>query len=300
MAEFVASMLRSGVPIALAGVGVLFAVRAGIFHLGLEGLMLSSAFVAVAVGRGTDSIWLAVGGALLASAILSVLYWWLIEHLGADAVIAGLGLTTLSVGGTAFFLDVIFDVRGRIDSRVALPRPVRGADDGIGAYVTELSILGWLTIPLVVVAWVVLRRTRFGLRLSAVGSFSYGARAAGVDEPRVRLAAMLCASVGAALAGVEIALGGLSAFSENMTAGRGFIALAAALFGLLHPFGTGLAALFFGSAAAIGVVTQINSIDSVPRPFILMIPFLVTIAAVSFSSIARRRAIERRSRAGLA
>ncbi len=294
MEEFIASTLRSSVPLALAGVGALFAVRAGIFHLGIEGLMLASAFTAVGVAHSTESIILAVLAALVVSAVLSTIYWFLLDHLHADAIIVGLGLTTLSVGGTAFFLDVIFGQRGRLDSPVGLPRPIRGADDGAASLVSELSILGWLTPLLVLASFMLLRRTAFGLRITAVGTYSYGARAAGIRESRVRLAAMLCTSVGSALAGVELALGGLSTFSEGITGGRGFIALAAALFGQLHPLATAAAAVFFGAANAIGVVTQVNSIDFVPRPFILMIPFIITIAAVTVSAIVRTQAQQRR------
>jgi len=289
MEEFVASSIRTSIPLALAGVGSLFAVRAGIFHLGIEGLMLASAFAAVGVAHATSSVLLAVGAALAVSALLSLVYWALIDKLGANAIIAGLGLTTACIGGTAYFLDAIFDRRGRLDSPVGLPRPIRGAEDGLGAYVSELSILGWLTPVLVFIAWMILRRSRLGLRITAVGTYSYGAQAAGVQEQRVRLQAMLLTSIGAALAGTELALGGLSAFSEGMTNGRGFIALAAALFGLMHPLGTAAAAVFFGAAEAVGVVTQIQGFDLLPRPFILMIPFALTIAAVTASAIVRKR-----------
>lgn len=290
MEEFIASTVRTSIPLTLAGVGALFAVRAGIFHLGIEGLMLAAAFAAVGAAHATGSVMLAVGAALVVSAVLSYVYWFLMDKLGADSVIAGLGLTTLCIGGSAFFLDAIFDKRGRLDSPAGLPRLVRGADSGLGAYVSELSILGWLTPVLVLVAWVVLRRSRLGLRIVAVGTYSDGARAAGVDEQRVRLQAMMITSVGAALAGVELSLGGLSTFSEGMTNGRGFIALAAALFGLLHPVGTAAAAMFFGASEAVGVVTQVQGIDVLPRPFILMIPFLLTIIAVTVSAVVRGRA----------
>ncbi|MCY4036709.1 MAG: ABC transporter permease [bacterium] len=290
MEEFIASTLRSSVPLAYAGVGCLFAIRAGIFHLGIEGLMLSSAFAAVGIAHETDSVLLAVAGALVVSAALSVVYWATIDLLHADSIIAGLGLTTLSVGGAAFLLDVIFDQRGRLDSGVGLPRPIKGAQAGISSLVTDLSILGWFAPLFVLLYWLVLRRTAFGLRITAVGSYSYGARAAGIRESRIRLHAMLCTSVGSSLAGVELALGGLRAFSEDLTGGRGFIALAAALFGQLNPIGTAFAALFFGSANAIGVVTQIHSVDVLPRPFILMTPFVITILFLTLSAIATRRA----------
>ena len=289
MEEFIASTIRVSVPLALAGVGSLFAVRAGIFHLGIEGLMLAGAFTAVGIAHRTESVILAVVGALVISAILSWIYWLLMEKLRADAVIAGLGITGFAVGGTAFFLNVVFDRRGRLDSVVRLPRPVSGPQDGVAAYVNELSILGWLTPPLVVLAWFLMRRSQFGLRLTAVGTYSYGARAAGVHEGRTRLQAMLLTSVGAGLAGVELSLGGLSTFSEGMTNGRGFIALAAALFGLLHPIGTAAAAVFFGAAEAVGVVTQVKGVDFLPRPFILTIPFVLTILAVTAGAVARSR-----------
>ena len=289
MEEFIASTIRVSVPLALAGVGSLFAVRAGIFHLGIEGLMLAGAFTAVGIAYQAESVFLAVLGALVVSAVLSWIYWLLMEKLRADAVIAGLGITGFAVGGTAFFLNVVFDRRGRLDSAVGLPRPVSGPQEGIAAYVSELSILGWLTPPLVLGAWFLMRRTQFGLRLTAVGTYSYGARAAGVYEGGTRLRAMLATSVGAGLAGAELSLGGLSGFSEGMTNGRGFIALAAALFGLLHPFGTAAAAVFFGAAEAVGVVTQVKGFDLVPRPFILTIPFLLTILAVTAGAAVRSR-----------
>ena len=294
MEEFIASTVRTSIPLALAGVGSLFAVRAGTFHLGIEGLMLASAFTAVGVVHETGSVALAAVAALGVSAVLSLAYWMLMDKLGADSVIAGLGLTTLCIGGTAFFMDAIFDQRGRLDSLVGLPRPVRGPQSGLGAYVSELSILGWLTPLLVFAAWLILRRSRLGLRIVAVGTYGYGAQAAGINEHRVRLQAMMLTSVGAGLAGVELSLGGLSAFSEGMTNGRGFIALAAALFGLLHPVGTAAAAVFFGAAEAVGVVTQVQGIDVLPRPFILMIPFVLTIGAVTISAVVRDRVGARR------
>lgn len=289
MEEFIASTIRVSVPLTLAGVGSLFAVRAGIFHLGIEGLMLTSAFTAVGIAHRSGSVILALAGAVGISAVLSWIYWLLMEKLGADAIIAGLGITGFALGATAYFLHVIFDQRGRLDSPVGLPRPVSGPQEGLAAYVNELSILGWVTPLFVLLAWLMMRRSQFGLRLTAVGTYSYGARAAGVKESRIRLQAMLLTSVGTGLAGTELALGGLSAFSEGMTAGRGFIALAAALFGLLHPIGTAAAALFFGAAEAVGVVTQVQGITFLPRPFILTIPFVLTILAVTAGAVVRTR-----------
>ncbi len=289
MEEFVASTIRVSVPIALAATASLFAVRAGIFHLGIEGLMLSGAFTAVGIAHRTGSLILAVSGAVVISAVVSWIYWLLMEKLGANAVITGLGITGFSLGATSYFLVVIFGQRGRLHSPVRLPRPVTGTQEGLAAYVNELSILGWMTPLLLLLSWFLMRRSQFGLRLTAVGTYSYGARAAGIDEGRIRLQAMMLTSVGVALAGTELALGGLSAFTHGMTNGRGFIALAAALFGLLHPIGTAAASTFFGAAEAIGVVTQVRGITVLPRPLILTIPFVLTILAVTLGAAVRKR-----------
>ena len=215
MEEFVASTIRMSVPIALAATASLFAVRAGIFHLGIEGLMLSGAFTAVGIAHRTGSLILAVSGAVVISAVVSWIYWLLMEKLGANAVITGLGITGFSLGATSYFLVVIFGQRGRLHSPVRLPRPVTGTQEGLAAYVNELSILGWMTPLLLLLSWFLMRRSQFGLRLTAVGTYSSGARAAGIDEGRIRLQAMMLTSVGVALAGTELALGGLSAFTTE-------------------------------------------------------------------------------------
>jgi len=287
--DFIVSSLRSSIPLILAAVGSLFALRARVFHLGIEGLMVMAAFASVAVARATDSYVLSVLGGIVASLIASYVYWFVIERLHADAIIAGLGLGAISIGLSAYLLQVIFDQRGNLDTDVRLPRPVTGDQDGLLALVTEISLLGWLTPLLVLIAWFIMRRTRFGLELTAVGDYDYGARSAGIDPSMVRLKGILLTGVWSALAGVELALGGLSTFSESISNGRGFVALAAALFGSLAPIGTVAAALVFGAADALGIATQVNDIDVLPRPFILMIPYVLTIVALVASNMLRRR-----------
>ena len=282
--QFVVTMLRSSTPIILAAVAGLFAIRAGVFHLGMEGLMLAAAFVAVAAGTVLGSVWLGVACAVSACLVLSALYWVLIDRLRADSVIAGLGLTAICVGGTAFLMQSMFGQRGSMQSTVRLPRPVTGADEGLLAFVSELSVLTWLMPLLVVAGWLLLTRTRLGLQISAVGDYPFGAEAAGVNRSMVRLYAILITGVGCALAGAQLSVGDLSSFNENMTNGRGFIALAAMLFGARSPLYTALAGLFFGFADAFGILIQINADGSIPRQFVLMAPFVVTIAIVALSS----------------
>ena len=287
--QFIVTMLRSSTPIILAAVAGLFAIRAGVFHLGMEGLMLAAAFTVVAAGVTTGSVWIGLGFAVLACLALSAIYWFLIDRLRADTVIAGLGLTAICAGGTAFLMQSIFDLRGSMQSSVRLPRPVTGAQDGLLAFVSELSILTWCLPFLVLLGWVLLTRSRLGLQIAAVGEYPYGAEASGVNQSRVRLHAILITGVGCALAGAQLSVGDLSSFTENMTNGRGFIALAAMLFGARSPLLTALAGLFFGFADAFGILIQINAEGTIPRQFVLMAPFVVTIVIVALSSSLRRR-----------
>ncbi len=292
MEQVLATTLRAAAPLILAALAGVFAWRAGVFHLGLEGLMITGAFSAAAVGHATGSVWLGILAGVAACSVLSFLFWWVIGPLRANMIIAGLGLTSLGLGGTAYALTAVFDTRGTIFTEVTLPRPVRGVNEGLGVIVSESSILVWLAPLFVLASWVVLRRTRFGLRLTAVGEYPFAARSVGVDPSRMRLWALLIAGGLSALAGAELSVGALRNFTENMTAGRGFIAFVAVIFGAWHPIGAAAAALFFGLADAIGAQSQINITESVPREFVLMIPYLLTIVAVWVGGMLRRRQTE--------
>ena len=290
MDQFVVTTIRLSVPLIFAGLGGLFSVRAGIFHIGIEGLMLAGAFVTVAVGSALGSIWLGILAAIAVNIALSFVYWFLIDRLNADMIIAGLGLTTFCIGGTAFLMNALLGKRGSITSSVRLPQPVFGPQEGILAFVSELSLLAWVMPAFVFIVWILLRRSRLGLQISAVGEYPYAAEAAGVNISRTKLYAMLITGLCCALAGAELSAGGLAAFSENMTNGRGFIALAAILFGTLDPIRTALAGLFFALADAVGINSQIHAgASNIPRQFILMIPFVATIFFVTLRGILSQR-----------
>lgn len=282
--QFVVSTLRSSTPIILAAMAGLFSIRAGVFNMGIEGLMLAGAFTAVASAILTHSIVLALLSAIAVCLILSAIYWVLIEKFEADPVITGLGLTATATGGTAFLTQVLFGTSGSIQAPVRMPVPVSGVNDGPLAMVNQLSLLTWLLPAFVFAAWAILWRSQFGLQISATGEYPYGAEAAGINIGRTKLYAMLVTGAGSALAGAQLALGDLATFTDNMTNGRGFIALAAILFGAKWPGYTALAGLFFGFADALGVVMQINADGAYPREFVLMAPFVATIAIVTLSS----------------
>lgn len=288
MEQFIATTLRVASPIILVALGGLFAYRAGIFHLGLEGLMLIGAFAAVAGTIWTNSVVLGILIAVLACMVVSAVFWVVIVPLRANAIIAGLGLSMLGVGATSFAVAALFDTRGQIRAPAGLWRPVTDVNSGPLAAVSELSVLVWLMPLIAFVVWIVLRRTRFGLRLAAVGEYPFAARSAGVSVARMRFMALMISGALCALGGADLALGSLRSFQENMTQGRGFLGFSSMLFGAGDPIGTTFAALFFGLAEAVGIQAQLLNLGFPPVEFVLMLPFVVTIIAVWLSSLRRR------------
>ncbi len=288
--QLLATTLRASCPLILAAIGATYAFRAGIFHLGLDGLMLFGAFGAIAGTRSTHSPLIGVIVGVATSVVASMLFWLVIVVLKADPVIAGLGLSTLGLGATSFALQAIFDSRGAIYVDQGLWRPVVGHPTGMLSIVSELSILVWATPFIVMISWVVLRRTLFGLRISVVGEYPFAARSAGVSPAAIRLKALLITGVMCGLAGAELSLGSLRSFTENLTQGRGFISFTAVVFGSGGAIASAIAGLFFGFADAVGIQTQLaaNGLE-IPRELVLAIPYLLTVLAVWYSSRRRKQ-----------
>jgi simple sugar transport system permease protein len=292
VAQFIATTLGSSTPVILAALAGVFAYRSGIAHLGLEGLMLLGAFVGVAVAERTGSVALAAPAAVAATVAASALFWLVIGPLGANQYIAGLGLTLLGAGGTTFALEAMYGSRGTISSDHGLPQPVHGVTDGALSALSELSIVVWITPLLIVGSWIVLRRTRYGLRLAAAGEFPFAVKAGNGRPWRIRLGSLLIGGAFCGFAGLELALGGLTIFSPNMTSGRGYIAFVAVVFGAAHPLGAAAAGLFFGFVDALGIQSQLEFGDAVPGEAILALPFVLTIVAVVVSGRLRKADVD--------
>ncbi|MCX5519833.1 ABC transporter permease [Kaistia defluvii] len=279
MEDFVIAILRSGTPLIYVTLAGVIAQRTGIWHLGLEGLMITGACATILGIVLTQSIWLALLIAMVVCIVGSVLFWFVVEKLKANQIIAGLGLTGLGLGGTALAVQSIFGTQAAVSAPFGLPR----LGPAFGAY-GSLSILV-LLMPFVVLAmWVVLRRTRFGLRLAAAGEHPFAARSVGVNPAAMRLVALMIGGVLCALAGAELAAGSLQIFAQNMTAGRGFMGFAAVIFGAGHPIGSSLAALFFAVVGALGIRAQLAFGDRVPHDLLLALPYIATVIGIWLST----------------
>jgi ABC-type uncharacterized transport system permease subunit len=279
MLGFLITSIQAATPIWLAALGGLLAQRAGVLHLGLEGLMLIGAFTTVAVAIGTGSLLLAIGAATVACLAVSFVFWVLITALRANVIIVGLAISLAAASATTYALVTIFGSQTAIQTAVSLPKPFGG----------HLTILTYLAAVLTGVIWFVLSRTRWGLQLSVSGLDTFAARSAGVNVDRIRLTALLVAGVCCALAGAELSLGTVQSFSENMAAGRGYFAFIAVLLGGVTPVGAALSALLFGAADALGIESQLTLNGFLPTQFVQMTPYLVTIIAMVVAGAAYRR-----------
>jgi len=281
--------LRTASPILLAALGGIFTQRAGVFNIALEGYMLVGAFVAVVVGSATGSVWLAVAAAVVACTLLALLMAFVVLSLRGDAVVVGIAVNLLAAGLTAFLLQQITDGGAFLRTTASLPNvdlPFLADIPLVGDLLASQGILVWVALALVpVIAWV-LARTSLGLRMRAVGENPEAAVSAGVNVLRTQYIAFgLCGAL-CALAGAQLALGLLSLFSINMTAGRGIIAFAAVIFGAANPRWVALAALVFGVADAVA-----NRMQAVGLPvqFVLMVPYVLTIAVLLIAAVPWRR-----------
>lgn len=278
MIEFLVAVLRSSSPLIYVAMAGMVAQRAGIWHLGLEGLMITGACASVLGAVATGSVAAGISIAIIACVIGSALLWALIEKLRANPIIAGLGITGLGLGGTDLAVQAVFESEGAVRSDIGLPR----LGPAYGPYAT-LTVLALLMPFMVFALWILLRRTRFGLQLAACGEHPFAARSVGIDPQRIRLIALSMGGVLCALGGADLAMGSLQIFSINMTAGRGFMAFAAVIFGGGHPFGVAGAALFFTIVENLGITAQLVFGNTIPSSFVLMLPYLATVLGVWIS-----------------
>jgi simple sugar transport system permease protein len=285
--ELVVLCVQAATPIWLVALGGLLAQRSGVMHLGLEGLMLSGAFVVVATAIATGSLLLGILAAVAVNVVVSLLFWLLITVLRTDVIITGLALSLTSAAATTFALVSVFGSQAAINSPLALPRPLR--IDGPLAPLGSFTVLTYAAVLLTGALWFLFARTRWGLAVSAAGSDPYAARSAGVDVDRTRLAALLAAGALCALAGAELSLANVQTFAENMTQGRGYLAFIAVLLGAVRPLGVAAAALFFGLADGLAIRSQLSLNALVPVQFVQMLPYLCTIVALVVASALMQR-----------
>jgi len=271
---FIAQTIRIAIPYLLAASGGVISERSGLIGLGLEGYMLGGAFTGALASYYSGSAWVGLIGAMAGGVALALLYAFASIRYRADQVVVGIAVNLLVIGATRFFLRLAFH------SSANSPRiPGFGAEQsgtGVGALVENpLVWLGILTV--VFVAWL-LYRTPFGLRVRAAGEHPAAALSVGIRVNAIRYTAAALSGAFAALGGAYLALD-QHQFSAEMTAGRGFIALAATIFGRWDPLRAALACLLFAAAETLQI--QLQGAQVIPSQFVEMIPYALTIIALA-------------------
>lgn len=271
---FLLQTLRISVPYLLAAAGGVMSERVGIIALGLEGMMLSGAFGAALGSYYGGSAWMGILGALVAGLIITSILAVAVLRFKANQVVTGVAINLLVVGVTRFFLRLTFD------SASNSPRVPGFGGEGannalLSSFANPLVWIGLVALP--VLGWV-LYKTPFGLRARAVGEKPEAAATLGVAVMPLRLKGLLIAGSLASLGGAYLALD-QHQFTDGMTAGRGFIALAAVIFGRWEPVRVAVACLLFAGAETLQI--QLQGAQLVPSQFVEMIPYVLTIVALA-------------------
>ena len=283
--------ISGATPILLAALGGAFTFYAGVFNIAMEGMMLMAAFCAV-FGSYTFGSW--VAGVLLAvagSLALALIFILFAVFLDTDEFVTGIALNLFTLGATTYLLRQSFGVKGvfagpGIERIPSVTLPLIEQVPIIGPILSGQNLMVYVAVLATAVSAFLVFRTRFGLRLRAAGYNPASLDSSGVPARRLRIHSLLLCGVLCGLAGAFLSLGYVTLFSENMTAGRGWISLAAIILVGGNPWGVAIISLLFGFADVVGLLLQSTQ---VPAQFTAMTPYLATLVALYFYARRQRR-----------
>lgn len=287
---------RSATPIIFAALCAAITQQANILNIGTEGIMLVGAFTAVAVSFLTGSWMLGVAAAMLAGVMIAMIM--AVGHIRYNSEICaiGMGINMLALAITKFLLKTMFNTNGTFSDPkiVPIPRIHLAFLENVpvlGELFNDWSIMEWFAIILILILQFFFYKTVWGLRLRAVGQFPEAAKTAGIKVNAVKYQAMALSGLIGGLAGAHLSLGYSAQFVDNMTNSRGFMGVAAMYFGGANPILTALGCLLFGFSDSVGARLQAYGI---PSQFVLMMPYIVTVAVLSISMVAKLTANRKR------
>jgi simple sugar transport system permease protein len=291
-AEFIASSIRIAIPLALAGLGGVFSERSGVINIGLEGIMLTGAFTSIAVTNFTQNPWLGILAAIIIGIFLGLIHGITCITFKANQIVSGVAINLFASGITVFFSWLLFN-ETQIMAKISLPiwgLSIPNLGEG-SSFLRSIIIifahhspLVYLTIIIFILSHLIIFRTPFGLRLRSVGEYPQAADTMGVNIVKIRYIAVITSGALAGLSGSFLSLEQAHFFVKEISGGRGFIALAAMIFGKWTPLGTAGAALLFGAGEALAI--RLQGVLAIPVQFINMVPYLLAIL-VLVSAIGR-------------
>jgi simple sugar transport system permease protein len=277
-----AAMLRFATPLIFGALGGMFSERSGVVNVGLDGMMLMGAFFGIMGADKLDSWVLGLLVGVLSGGAMALLHALWSIHFRADQVISGFAINFLAYGLTGYlFIDIYgqegtpTDIKGIPNVHLAFIEDVPFFGDVFG----NLNLMIWIALILIPLSWVVLFRTPIGLRLRAVGEHPRAADTVGIDVYAIRYGAVITSGMLAAAGGAFLSIGFVGSFNENMTAYRGFIALAAVIFGNWRPFGAAAACLLFGFSSALA--QRLPEYSGSAATLFQALPYVLTLIAVA-------------------
>jgi simple sugar transport system permease protein len=275
-------MLVFATPLTFGAIGGMFSERSGVVNIGLEGMMLMGAFWGIWGADKTGWWFWGVLIAMLSGGLLALVHAFFAIHLRADQIVGGTAVNFLAVGITGFFFVQLYHGRN-IPTGVSQIPDVNLAKDSNHGFLAQafghLNLMIWVAVALVFVSYVVMFKTPIGLRIRACGEHPRAADTVGINVYVVRYASVIVSGMLAAAGGVYLSDGFVGSFNENMTGGRGFIALAALIFGNWRPFGAFSAALLFGFSTALAFRLPVYS--GTAATLFQALPYVLTLIAVA-------------------
>jgi len=283
-AAFGDATIRTATPLLLAATGELLIERAGLINIGLEGVMLGGAFGAfLGTMHSNGSTTMGFAAAALAGVVIMLVFAVATLGMGADQIITGTAITLLGVGATGTLYRTLYGTASAnlsIKTSAPVAIPFLSAIPVIGGALFDQPMVTYFAFALIPTVWWFLSRTHAGLALRAIGESPGAALAAGIPVRRYRLFATLVAGALGGIGGGVLVVAQAGTFVENMSAGRGFIAIAIVVLGRWRPLGIGLATIFFAATMSLQYLTQALGVD-VPYQLVLALPYVITLAALA-------------------
>lgn len=287
-------LLRLMTPILLSALGGLISDIGGVINIGLEGLMLMSAFTSIAVGSATGSWALGVLAGVAVSMLISYGMGFFYLKMKVDIIITGFAVNIFGSGITIFLMSKLYGLTGNYSPAGAPRIPIVNIPfiqdvPVLGRLLSGHSLMVWIALFSVAFCMFLIYRTPYGVHLRSVGEAPLAAQSLGIPVTRIQYSALAWSGAFAGLAGAFLSNGLTNMFVKDMTAGTGFLALAVVLLGNRNPVGILIGSVIFGLASALGTIVQTVPNSPIPSQFIQMIPYVVTIAALVFFSLRNKR-----------
>ncbi|PMB50783.1 branched-chain amino acid ABC transporter permease [Fischerella thermalis CCMEE 5201] len=279
--DYLVASLRLATPLAFAALGGMYSERSGVLNIALEGMLLIGAFTGAIATFYTHNPWIGILAALISGGIVGLLHAFLCVSLYVNQLVSGLAINLVAAGLTSFLARLVFD--GSSTQRLAGIEPIMIPGLAnlplLGTLLFQQNIFVYLLFILVILSTYILFHTSFGLTLRAVGEYPKAAATSGISVQRVRYLAVVFGGCLVSLGGAYLSLVQVRYFAEGMSAGKGFIAIAALIFGRWHPYGSALACLLFGATEALQLRIQALGVN-VPYQFLVMLPYAIALFAL--------------------